>query len=85
MLPLYVINEIYAIYYDASHSILGRLSFGWLGDRFNKKWGTAMALVFVGMGLLSFGFVNVDRLSLLIIALILVSIGYVEVFQCYQL
>jgi MFS family permease len=57
-------------------SIAGRLSFGWLGDRFNKKQVTVLGFVIAGLGLLSFGCVDAAKAWLLVPSLILIGLGY---------
>ncbi|MBN1367076.1 MAG: MFS transporter [Dehalococcoidales bacterium] len=57
-------------------SILGRLTFGWFGDRYSKKLVTVTAFILVGVGMLSIAYVTVDRVWLLILALIFVGVGY---------
>lgn len=39
-------------------SIIGRLGFGWLGDRFDKRYVTAGTLCLMGLGLLAFSYIQ---------------------------
>jgi sugar phosphate permease len=57
-------------------SILGRLSFGWIGDKWDKRRVTAAGIAITAVSLLSFGYI--DRLGtwLLVPFLLFFSIGY---------
>ncbi len=55
-------------------SILGRLSFGWLGDRFSKKHLLAFAFALEAVGVLIFS--NVDSTWHLIPFLVVFCLGY---------
>lgn len=57
-------------------SIIGRLSSGWLGDRFNKTRIAAGFIVLVGLGLLFFSYVLNERMWPLIPFIILFGIGW---------
>jgi MFS family permease len=57
-------------------SIVGRLSFGWLGDKFDKRRAAALGLVLTSLGLLSFGYVATARTWILVPSIILVGLGY---------
>lgn len=57
-------------------SICGRLSFGWFGDRFDKRWLSALGFVLVSMAVLLFNYVDVIGTWLLAPFLILFGIGY---------
>ena len=57
-------------------SILGRLSFGWLGDRFDKRRVTALGFVLTGLGLLSFGYVSTAGTWMLVPSLVFIGLGY---------
>lgn len=57
-------------------SLIGRLSFGLLGDFINKKYLVALALTFQTIGLFIFSFINMDRVWLLIPFLLIYSPGY---------
>ncbi|MFC1533680.1 MFS transporter [Thermodesulfobacteriota bacterium] len=57
-------------------SILGRLSFGWFGDRFNKKRVTAVGFILTSLSMLLFGYVGSMGTWLLPIFLILFGVGY---------
>ncbi len=39
-------------------SIFGRLSFGWFGDVYDKRYGLAVTLCLIGVGLMAFSFVQ---------------------------
>jgi OFA family oxalate/formate antiporter-like MFS transporter len=56
--------------------IFGRLFFGWLGDKFDKRWVAASGAILVGLCLLMFIFTRTDATSLLIPAFILCGIGW---------
>jgi len=57
-------------------SIGGRLGFGWLGDRFSKRWITTAGFILTTMGLLCFGYAANAGMWPLVPFLILFSIGY---------
>jgi len=57
-------------------SIIGRLSFGWLGDRFSRKLTTATGFGMMGAGLFCFGYAGAAGHWLLVPFLILFGIGY---------
>ena len=57
-------------------SIAGRLGFGWLGDKLNRKLVTAAGFGATGLGLLCFAIISNAGIWLLIPFLILFGIGY---------
>ena len=57
-------------------SIAGRLSFGWFGDKFEKKLTAASGIIMVGLSLLLFNFTSPDTMWVLIPAVILFGIGF---------
>ena len=57
-------------------SLIGRLSFGLLGDSINKKYLITIALTFQAVGLLIFSFISAERVWLLIPFLLIYSPGY---------
>jgi OFA family oxalate/formate antiporter-like MFS transporter len=57
-------------------SIAGRLSFGWLGDKFDKRRVTALGFVLACLGLLSFGYVATAGAWLLVPSLVIIGLGY---------
>lgn len=57
-------------------SILGRLSFGWFGDRFNRKLITAVGFTMMSLGVFCFGYVDHAGTWLLVPFLVLFGIGY---------
>ncbi len=57
-------------------SIVGRLSSGWLGDRFNKTRIAAGFIILVGLGLLFFSYVLDERMWPLIPFIILFGVGW---------
>ncbi len=57
-------------------SIGGRLSLGWLGDKFDRRWIAAGAFAMVGLGVLCFGYASVAGTWLLVPFLIFFSSGY---------
>jgi len=57
-------------------SILGRLSFGWLGDRFDKRRVTAVGLALTSLSMLFFGYVATVGTWLLVPFIILFGIGW---------
>jgi MFS family permease len=57
-------------------SIVGRLSFGWLGDRFGKRQLAALGFVLATLGLLSFGYVATARTWILLPSLVLIGLGW---------
>jgi len=57
-------------------SIGGRLGFGWLGDRFRKRYMSSVAFAMLCLGMLSFSYIGVGGTGLAISFMILFSIGY---------
>lgn len=57
-------------------SIGGRLSFGWFGDRFDKRWVTALGLALISLSLLCFSYVATVGTWLLAPFIIFFGIGY---------
>jgi MFS family permease len=57
-------------------SICGSLSFGWFGDRFNKKRVTAIGFILTSVGLLFFGYMSTVGTWFLVPFLIFFGIGY---------
>ena len=57
-------------------SIGGRLGFGWLADKLDKRWLVAGGLIMVTLGLLCFEYASVAGVWLLVPFLILFGIGY---------
>ena len=57
-------------------SIVGRLSFGWLGDKFDKRRVAALGFVITSLGLLSFGYIATARTWMLVPSLVLVGLGW---------
>jgi MFS family permease len=57
-------------------SIVGRLSFGWFGDKFDKRRVAALGFLITSLGLLSFGYVATGVTWMLIPSLVLVGLGY---------
>jgi len=57
-------------------SILGRLTFGWFGDRFNRKTTTVVGFAMMGLGLFCFGYTTTAGTWLLVPFLVLFGIGY---------
>ena len=57
-------------------SIAGRLFFGWLGDRFDKRLVTAGTFVMIGLGIFCFGFVSIAGFWLVIPFVVLFGVGY---------
>jgi len=57
-------------------SIGGRISSGWIGDRFDKRWTIALCFALMGLGLLFFGFLNIERIWLIVPFIILFSSGW---------
>ena len=57
-------------------SVGGRLGFGWLGDRFNRRWLAAGALTMLALGLLCFELTSMGWTWLLVPFLIFFGVGY---------
>jgi OFA family oxalate/formate antiporter-like MFS transporter len=57
-------------------SIPGRLSFGWFGDKFNKRSVAATSFIMIGCGVFCFAYASNMRIWLLVPFLILLGIGY---------
>jgi len=57
-------------------SIVGRLGFGWLGDKFDKRRIAALGFVLASLGLISFGYVATARTWILVPSLVLIGLGW---------
>jgi sugar phosphate permease len=57
-------------------SILGRLSFGWLGDRLGKRQVATIGFILATLGLLSFGYVAIAGTWILVPSLVLIGLGW---------
>ena len=57
-------------------SIVGRLSFGWLGDKFDKRRVAALGFVLTSLGLLSLGYVATAGAWMLVPSLVIIGLGY---------
>jgi len=57
-------------------SIFGRLGFGWLGDRFNRRLIATTSFIMIGSGLLCFAYASAMSIWLLVPFLVLMGIGY---------
>jgi len=57
-------------------SISGRLGFGWLGDKFNKKSVAATSFILISGGGFCFAYASDARIWLLVPFLVLLGIGY---------
>jgi OFA family oxalate/formate antiporter-like MFS transporter len=57
-------------------TIVGRLGFGWFGDRFDKRRVTAFGMALLGLGMLMFNYVHATGMWLMITFIIIFGIGY---------
>ena len=57
-------------------SILGRLGFGWLGDKFNRRRVATVSFIMMGCGLFFFGYASTANSWMLVPFLVLFGIGY---------
>ena len=57
-------------------SVFGRLGFGWLGDKSNRRLMATMTFSMVGFGVLCFAYASTTGMWLLVPFLVLVGIGY---------
>ena len=57
-------------------SIGGRIGFGWLGDRYDKRWLTAAGFAILGLGLLFFSYVTIGGMWLIVPSIILLGTGW---------
>jgi sugar phosphate permease len=57
-------------------SIAGRLSFGWFGYRFDKRWVAAVGFALAGLGLLFFSYVGTVRTWMLVPSLVFIGLGW---------
>jgi len=57
-------------------SVLGRLSFGWLGDKFNKRLVAATSFIMIGTGVLCFANASTTQMWLLVPFILILGIGY---------
>ena len=56
--------------------IVGRIGFGWLGDRIDKMKIATLALALTGLGTLTFMYVTADRVWLIITFIVVYGIGW---------
>lgn len=57
-------------------SIFGRLSFGWLGDKFGNRLVAVAGFIMMGSGILCFAYTSTMSIWLLVPFLVLMGIGY---------
>jgi OFA family oxalate/formate antiporter-like MFS transporter len=57
-------------------SIAGRLGFGWLGDKFDKRRIAALGFVLASLGLISFGYIASAGAWVLVPSLVIIGLGY---------
>ncbi|MFW6102052.1 MAG: MFS transporter [Chloroflexota bacterium] len=57
-------------------SIVGRLGFGWLGDKFDKRRIASIGFVLASLGLISFGYLATGQAWLLIPSIVIIGLGY---------
>ena len=57
-------------------SIFGRLGFGWLGDKFNRRLAATASFIMLGSGVLCFAYASTMSIWLLVPFLVLMGIGY---------
>lgn len=57
-------------------SILGRLSFGWLGDKFSKKAVAATSFIMMSCGLFCFAYTSNVQFWLIVPCIVFLGIGY---------
>jgi sugar phosphate permease len=57
-------------------NIAGRLSFGWFGDRFEKRRATAIGMALLGSSMLLFSYIDIAGTWLMITFIIVFGIGY---------
>lgn len=57
-------------------SIFGRLSFGWLGDKFSKRLVATTSFIMISCGVFCFAYASNVRIWLLVPFLVLLGIGY---------
>lgn len=57
-------------------SIVGRIGFGWLGDKVSRKSVTVFTFCMASAGLVCFGFVSVTNMWLIVLFLFLFGVGY---------
>jgi len=57
-------------------SVPGRLGFGWLGDRYNRRLAATASFIMIGSGMLCFASVSDMNIWWLIPFIVLVGIGY---------
>ena len=57
-------------------TIVGRFGFGWLGDKYDKRWTTAIAFLLLATGMVIFNYISNTGMWLLVIFLVIFGIGY---------
>jgi sugar phosphate permease len=56
-------------------SIMGRISFGWFGDKFDKRFVTAGGFFLLSLGLFLFGYVFARETSYILLIIIVLGLG----------
>jgi MFS family permease len=57
-------------------TIAGRISFGWFGDKFDKRRVTAIGMAILGLSMIMFNYVHATGIWLMITFIIVFGIGY---------
>ena len=57
-------------------SVGGRLGFGWIGDRLDKRWVITGGFAMMSLGMLSFSYAAAGWLWLLVLFNVLLGVGY---------
>ncbi len=57
-------------------SIIGRLGFGWFGDRLNRRWAAATGFMLTGFGLFLFGCAGLGKLWIVLPFIIFFGVGW---------
>jgi MFS family permease len=57
-------------------TIAGRLGAGWFGDKFDKRWVTAIGMALLALSMLVYSYVDVVGTWLLMLVVVLFGVGY---------
>jgi len=57
-------------------TVVGRVGFGWFGDRVDKKGVTALALALTSLGVLILGYTSAGRTWLIVVFIVVFGIGW---------
>ena len=82
-LPRSTLPLIFSAFFGCS--VIGKLGFGFLSDRFNKRYVMMGSVVCLAFGLLLLRFIDVNNTTMLFSYAVIAGIGFSGAFTCIQL